>query len=76
MEHVTSNGDLRILRECSYPLTCKACVDLIVTDLAVIEVSPAGLVLKEVVPGATAEDIQTLTEPTLIIPDDLKEIEL
>jgi acyl CoA:acetate/3-ketoacid CoA transferase beta subunit len=51
-------------------------VDLIVTDLAVIEVTPKGLVLKETAPGWTAKEIQALTEPKLIMARDLKEIEL
>jgi 3-oxoacid CoA-transferase len=76
MEHTTKDGKPKIVRECSYPLTAKECVDLIVTDLAVIEVTPEGLVLKEVAPGWTAEEVQTLTEPELIIAPDLKEIEL
>ncbi|HEX78265.1 MAG TPA: 3-oxoacid CoA-transferase subunit B [Dehalococcoidia bacterium] len=74
MEHVTKNGELRILKECNYPLTAKECVDLIVTDIAVIEVTREGLVLREHAPGWTAEEVQALTEPRLIIPPDLKEI--
>jgi acyl CoA:acetate/3-ketoacid CoA transferase beta subunit len=51
-------------------------VKLIVTDLAVIEVTPKGLVLKEVAQGLTAEDVQSVTEPELIISPDLKEMQL
>jgi acyl CoA:acetate/3-ketoacid CoA transferase beta subunit len=51
-------------------------VHLIVTDLAVIEVTPKGLVLKEVAPGITAEDVQSVTEPKLIIGPELKEMQL
>jgi len=76
MEHTNKEGKPKIVNECSYPLTARACVDLVVTDLAVIEVTPAGLVLKEVAPGWTADEVQALTEPKLIIPPDLKEIEL
>lgn len=76
MEHVTKDGEPRILKECTYPLTGKACVDLIVTDIAVVEVTDKGLVLKEVAPGWTAQEVQNLTEAKLIIADDLKEIEL
>ncbi|TET16760.1 MAG: succinyl-CoA--3-ketoacid-CoA transferase [Dehalococcoidia bacterium] len=76
MDHTTKEGDYRIVKKCSYPLTAKECVDLIVTDLAVIEVTPEGLLLKEVAPGWTAEEVQALTEPKLIIAPDLKEIEL
>jgi 3-oxoacid CoA-transferase B subunit len=61
MEHVTKDGAPKIVRECTYPLTALACVDTIVTDLAVIDVTPAGLLLREVAPGWTAEQIQNLT---------------
>jgi len=76
MDHNTKDGGYRIVKECTYPLTARECVDLIVTDLAVIEVTPEGLMLKEVAPGWTAEEVQELTEPQLIIAPDLKEIEL
>ncbi len=76
MEHVTADGDLKILRECTYPLTARGCVDLIVTDLAVIEVVDDGLMLKEIMPGLTVEDVQSLTEPRLLISPTLKDIEL
>jgi 3-oxoacid CoA-transferase len=76
MEHTTKDGKPKIVRECSYPLTARGCVNLIVTDLAVIEVTPEGLMLKEVAPGWTAEEVQTLTEPELAIAPDIKEIEL
>lgn len=76
MEHTTRNGDLKILNQCSLPLTAPRCVDLIVTDLAVIEITNQGLTLKEIAPTWTVEEIQALTEPKLIIAEDLKEIEL
>jgi len=76
MEHITKEGKPKIVKECTAPLTAKECVDLIVTDLAVIETTPDGLVLKEVAPGWTAEEVQALTEPKLIVAEDLKEIEL
>ena len=76
MEHTTKDGKPKIVKKCSYPLTAKECVDLIVTDLAVIEVTKRGLVLKEVAPGWTAKEIQALTEPKLKIAKDLKEMEL
>lgn len=76
MEHTTKEGKPRIVKECTYPLTAKESVDLIVTDLAVIEVTPGGLLLKEVAPGWTADEIQGLTEAELIISPDLKEVEL
>ena len=54
----------------------EACVNLIITDLAVIDVTPEGLLLREVAPGWTVEDVQALTEPKLIVAEDIKEIEL
>jgi 3-oxoacid CoA-transferase B subunit len=76
MEHTTPKGQRKILKECSYPLTASRCVDLIVTDIAVIEVTPQGLVLKETAPGWTAEEVQSLTEPKMLVSPDLMEIEL
>lgn len=76
MQHTTKDNEFKILKECAYPLTAKECVDLIVTDLAVIEVTNQGLVLKEFAPDWTVEEIQELTEPKLIIAHDLKEMEL
>jgi len=75
-EHVTRTGEPKIVRECIYPLTARKCVNLIVTNLAVIEVVKEGLLLKEIVAGLTTEDIQAVTEPRLIISPDLKEMEL
>ena len=74
MTHVTKKGEPKILKECSLPVTGYGVVNLIITDLAVIEVTPNGLLLKEVAPGYTAEEIQTLTEPKLIISPEIKEI--
>jgi acyl CoA:acetate/3-ketoacid CoA transferase beta subunit len=76
MMHSTNDGAYKIRKKCTYPLTAQGVVDLIVTDLAVIEVTPKGLLLREVAPGLTAEDVQSVTEPKLIISPDLKEIQL
>ncbi len=76
MNHVTKEGDYRVVKECIYPLTALGCVDLIVTDIAVIEVTNEGLVLKEVAPGWTPEEVQNLTEPTLTIDTDCHEMTL
>jgi 3-oxoacid CoA-transferase subunit B len=76
MLHTTKDGVARIVNECSFPLTARSCVHRIVTDIAVIDVTERGLVLREVAPGWTAEDVQSLTEAQLIVADDLKEIEL
>src|ERR1019366_6385091 len=65
MEHTTKEGEPKILKKCSLPLTGLGVVDLIVTELGVIEVTPKGLVLREVAPGLTPEDVQKATEPTL-----------
>ena len=66
----------RIIRKCTYPLTAARCVGLIITDLSVIEVTPEGLVLKEIAPGWTVPEVQALTEAGLNPAPDLKEIEL
>ena len=76
MLHTTKNGEARIVRNCTYPLTAIGCVSLIVTDLAVIEVTSEGLVLKEIAPGWTVPEVQELTEAQLLPAADLKEIEL
>ena len=76
MEHVAKSGELKIVEELVYPSTAKGVVDTIFTDLAVMQVTPQGLVLKEVAPGLTPEDVQSVTGPRLIYTDDLKEIAL
>ncbi|MEE8374607.1 MAG: 3-oxoacid CoA-transferase [Dehalococcoidia bacterium] len=76
MEHTTKAGKPKIVKRCAYPLTAKQAVDLIVTDLAVIEVTSQGLLLKEVAPGWTPEEVQALTEAELITAPDVREIEL
>jgi 3-oxoacid CoA-transferase subunit B len=74
MEHVTKKGDKKILNECQLPLTGVACVDRIITDYCVIDVTDRGLKLIEVAPGVTPEQVQSMTEPQLIIDGDVKEI--
>ena len=76
MEHVTKDGAYKVVNECDYKLTAPRCVNLIITDIAVIEVTEEGLLLKETAPSWTADEVQALTEPKLIIAPDLKEIEL
>jgi 3-oxoacid CoA-transferase subunit B len=74
MEHANKDGKPKILKECSLPLTGKKCVQFIVTDLAFIEVTPEGLVLREIAPGTTPEEVQKLTEPRLKISPELREM--
>lgn len=74
MEHANREGDFKIVKQCSLPLTGVAVVDLIVTELAVIEVTPKGLVLREVARGVSPEDVQKATEPILQLAPDLQTI--
>lgn len=76
MQHTTRDGSPRLVGECSYPLTAARCVDLIVTNLAVISVTPGGLLLRETAPGVSAEDIQRFSEPRLVVPPDVREMDL
>jgi 3-oxoacid CoA-transferase subunit B len=76
MEHTTRDGQPKILKKCRLPLTGVAVVDLIVTEMAVIEVTPQGLVLREVAPGLTPADVQKATEATLTVASDLKVMEV
>ena len=73
MEH-TNKGKHKILKECTLPLTAKGQVNMIVTEMGVMDVTPEGLVLKEYNPEFTVEQIQEATEAKLIIADDLKEM--
>ena len=74
MQHTTREGLPRIVTECDYPLTAPGCVDLIVTNLAVIEVAAEGLVLREVAEGVSAAEVQQFTGPQLRLASDLTEI--
>jgi len=66
MEHTTKDGAPKIVKQCTYPLTALACVDIIVTDLAVIDVRAEGLQLRETAPGWTKKEIQELTGAPLL----------
>ena len=75
MEHTTKEGAPKILKKCTLPLTGMKVVDTIVTEMAFIQVTPQGLVLKEVAPGLSAQDVQKATEARLIVAPDLKTME-
>jgi 3-oxoacid CoA-transferase subunit B len=72
MEHASKDGEPKILRECSLPLTGRGVVHRVITDLAVMDVTRDGLVLREVAPGVSARQVQERTEPTLKVSSDLK----
>jgi len=74
MEHVTKKGEKKILNACGLPLTGVKCVNRIITDYCVLDVTDQGLTLVEVAPGVTPEQVQELTEPRLIVGADVKEI--
>jgi 3-oxoacid CoA-transferase subunit B len=76
MEHAAKNGSPKILNECSLPLTGKRVVHRIITDLAVLDVTDEGLVLRELAPGISAREVQERTEPTLKVPSDVTEMKL
>ena len=74
--HCSKDGKSKILKKCTFPLTGYKLVNKIVTELCVIDVTPEGLVLREVAPGVTPEEVQAKTEAHLIIPDDVKEMKI
>jgi 3-oxoacid CoA-transferase subunit B len=76
MEHASKDGKPKILKKCSLPLTGLKCVQHIVTDHAYIDVTPEGLVLRELAPGVTVEQVQRLTEPKLKIAPDVREMKV
>jgi 3-oxoacid CoA-transferase subunit B len=76
MEHTTKDGQPKVLRECTYPLTGARCVDMVFTDVAVMKVENDGLLLLETAPGWTPDDVQRITEATLRVSHDLREIAL
>jgi 3-oxoacid CoA-transferase subunit B len=74
MEHVARDGTPKIVNECSLPLTGKACVQRIITDLAVLDVTPDGLLLTELAPGVSVQDVRRATEPAVVEAPELTEI--
>lgn len=71
MEHAAKDGAPKILKECNLPLTGRGVVHRIITELATLDVTEQGLVLREVAPGVSARDVQERTEPTLLVSSDL-----
>jgi 3-oxoacid CoA-transferase subunit B len=76
MEHQTRKGDPKILKECSLPLTGVQVVHQIISDMAVIDVTDKGLVLKETAPGVSVAEVQAATQADLIVAPDCKEMSL
>lgn len=71
MDHAAKGGAPKILRQCALPLTGRGVVHRIITDLAVVDVTAEGLVLRELAPGVSAREVQERTEPTLLVPPDI-----
>ena len=76
MEQVAKDGSKKLRRQCRLPLTGRRCVNTIISELALIEVTPQGLLLKELAPGVTAEEVQKATEPQLRISPELREMKV
>ncbi len=76
MQHTNPKGESKLLPKCTLPLTGLACVKKIVTDLAVLDVTPDGFLLREIAPGVSVEEIKVKTLGRLIIPHDVKEIKV
>ena len=76
MEHAAKDGTPKIVRKCSLPLTGRRVVHRIITDMAVVDVTAAGLLLRELAPGVTQHEVQDRTEPKLLIAPDLREMAL
>lgn len=75
MQHTTKDGSPRLRQFCSLPITARNVVKLVATNLGLFEITKAGLLMREIAPGYNTEEVQSLTEPTLIIAKDLKTME-
>jgi 3-oxoacid CoA-transferase len=75
MEHTAKDGSPKILEHCTLPLTGRRCVNLVVTDMAVIEVAPEGLVLREIAPDTTVEAVRKATGTALVVPADVNKMD-
>ena len=76
MDHTTRDGRPRLLTRCALPITTPGVVSLVSTNLGLFEVTPGGFLLREIAPGCTPEYVQSQTEAKLIVPDDLKEVDV
>jgi 3-oxoacid CoA-transferase B subunit len=76
LQHTDKNGEPKVLRKCTLPLTGKGAVDVIITDRAVFDVTPSGLVLKELVPGMTVGDLRAITEAEFTAAPHIREYQL
>ena len=76
MEQVAKDGSKKILRQCKLPITGKKCVNMIISELALIDITPEGLVLRELAPGVTFEQVQAVTEPVLRRSPELRTMQL
>ncbi len=74
MQHMDKKGNSKLLEECSLPLTGVSCIDRIVTDMAVVDVSAEGFVLREIAPSFTVEEVKQATAAHLSVAEDLKTI--
>ena len=76
MEHVARDGSFKVVNECSLPYTGRGVVDRVITDLAVLDVTPDGLVLRQLAPGVEIAEVQEKTEPELLVPEAPREMTL
>ncbi|MGY1644391.1 CoA transferase subunit B [Geodermatophilus sp. SYSU D00703] len=76
MEHTARDGAPKLVAECTLPLTGRACVDRVITDLAVIDITPEGFTLRETAPGITPEEVADRTGAPLTVPADVREMAL
>ena len=75
MEQVAKDGSKKLLKQCRLPITGKKCVNTVISELALIDITPEGLVLRELAPGVTVADVQNVTEPKLLLRGDPKTIQ-